>query len=703
MLIPQEHLRKNNPFISHSVTQTEIWNPHYPDIESIHQDAFHVIMQFVQKKQKNPTMAVAILVLGEGGTGKTQLLVRIVRHCLKETGWAVSLTNLTPIHDAQPMKHLLQNIFTGLYDEFTTRPNSPLFQRIISGILFDSLLSKGFQREKIHDGLRHFFAYHGMKHGDVDTLSERVIDWTRQQDITLDQEFLQVLFQVCNKSRRNAAIRWLKGDTLDRDAAELLGLSFDPDTDETREISESKAQMYLITFGKLLARYNLTLLICVDQLEMWEGSEKHHKLGTIMQTILGQCPGMVPITFARTGLWNEVIAKDLDPSLLALLSMNSVTLHGCTKKQVQDLIKVRIKHCFGKDWEEPYQWLIQKIRDDESISFQPTPRDVILAANKIICGEISCPEIILHAKYNHLCAEALQTIDSSLPTSDELVRALGLYFSGIGIDFKRKKEYIETSAGWFLVVNTKDTHQTIGRCFNDGSKYLARNPRNVCVYITDPRCEIIQSTWKETNRKKEEFEAKNGIICQPNNDEISRFYALSELEAEITQGNIRDENDREITREDFHQFIKNPEQFEPLIDVGKLHQERLIQNVLLSAPEQSLPITEVLEKIAEMGFYFTPSLLQDICESKPDVYGINDTYIRIHGYWRGIADAICDIITKTGYNFIATPDIIKKLHDKKSLIYPLSEEELMQACQIGDLKDLFSVDKIRDGYMIRRK
>ncbi|MDR2855893.1 MAG: hypothetical protein LBV40_07085 [Methanomicrobiales archaeon] len=701
MLSSHELLKKHNPFISHSITHAEIWNPHYPDIASIHQDAFNRLISLVQKKQKNPTMAIAILVLGEGGIGKTQLLVRTVKYCSEDGKWGSSLVNCTPIQDAQPMKYLLQNIFTGLYEEFITRPGSSLFQRLLSAILRDCLLKRGFPLHKIHEGIHHFFAYNQKERGSIDILSEHVITWLKQQDITLDYTFLHILFQVCNPSRRTAAIRWLQGETLDQEYASLLNLSLDPKTKETREISESCAQTHLVTFGKLLARYHQILLVCFDQLEVWEGSEKHRKLGAIVQTILGHCPGMVPITFARTALWNEVIRKDLDPSLRDILSMNSITLYGCAKEQINALIKMRVQHALGDVSEMPYQWLIQKI-DDKSLSSHPTPRDVILAANKIICEKISHPEEILHEKYASLCREIHGNIDSSLPTSDELVRALELYFSGIGVKCKRKQKSLITNTGLYITVNTEEKFQAVGKCFSDGSAYLSKNPDKVCIYLTDPRNSITKPTWKETNRKKEEFESQNGILYQPHSNEISRFYALPQLAAEIMQGNIRDEENKEITQGHLYQFI-NSKYFKPLLDIKRIHQERIIKEILFSSPEHRVSIFEITKRCADMGFPLSVEILQDICASRPDVYDIDKTSVQIKGYWRGVADAVCDVIDKTGYNFISVPDIIKMLHETNALIYPVSESDLMNACQTGDLKELFCVDQIKDGYMVRKR
>ena len=703
--MPSSHelLKKNNPFISHSTTQTEIWSPHYPDVESIHHHAFNRLISLVQKKQKNPTMAIAILVLGEGGIGKTQLLVRTVKYCSKEGRWGGSLVNSTPIHDAQPMKHLLQNIFTGLYEEFRTRPGSSLFQRLLSAILRDCLVQKGFPLPKINEGICHFFAYNKAEHGSVDILSEHVISWLLQQDITLDCEFLQIFFQVCNTSRRNAAIRWLKGETLDQDSAELLNLSFDPKTKETKEISESCAQTHLITLGKLLAQYHQILLVCFDQLEVWEGSQKYQKLGAIVQTILGQCPGMVPITFARTMLWNEVIKKDLDSPLCDILSMNSITLHGCMKEEISTLIQMRVQHALGSSWEMPYQWLIQKINENKDLPSQPTPRDVILAANKIICEKISNPEEILHEKYTSLCREICGNIDSFLPASDELIRGLELYFSGVGIHFKRKRKNIVSNAGWFIAVNTDEKFQVVGKCFSDGVTYLAKHPRSACIYLTDPRNKITKPTWKETNRKKEEFESHSGIIYQPNFTEISRFYALVELEAEIMQGNVRDEENKEITCENLYQFIRNSKYFYPLIDITRLYQEQVIKDILFSSREHRVSIPEIMRRSVDMGSPLNASILQDVCASRPDIYSIDEVFVQIKGYWRGIADTVLNIIDETGYNFISVPDIIKMLHEKNALIYPVSESDLMSACQTGDLKDLFCVDQIKDGYMMRKR
>jgi len=235
---PQELLKQNNPFQTVAVSSREIWNPSYPDVESIHKDAFNLITQVVQKKQAQSTMPLAVLVLGEAGTGKTHLLVRIAKYCSEENK-GCSLVNIKPIYGISPMRWLMQGIFTDLFTELEKRPNDPLFQRLLSEVLSDFLLTHGGEK-KVDAVLRDFFTYHEVERENVDDLSKQVIDWLTERDILLNRQFLQVLFQINNKFRRSAAIRWLIGRTLDASDAEMLGLSVDPETEETREIVETK-------------------------------------------------------------------------------------------------------------------------------------------------------------------------------------------------------------------------------------------------------------------------------------------------------------------------------------------------------------------------------------------------------------------------------------------------------------------------------
>lgn len=687
MTSPQELLKQNNPFTSSSVTTNEIWKPNYPDVESIHKDAFERMVYLVQEKQNFPNSSIALLVLGDGGMGKTQLLARTAKHCTQIGEMGCSLVNVPPFHGFDPMKHLLHTIFSGLYYEFDQRPDSPLFQKLLFGMLRERYpISENKIVEKI---ISNIFSYPKSKHGTPNNHIRAAIKNLQEEDPSFDKEFLQVLLQVWNKSRRSAAIRWMMGETLDRDEAKLLGFDPDPHTEEIKGITEEKGLKCLITFGKLLERYHQTLLICFDQLEAWVGTEQN--LIQIIQTISSQCYGMMPITFAKPDIWYKSITQKLDNDLLDLLSTNTITLHGCNTEQVDDLIQVRIEHIFGDSWEAPYQWLVQKVRANKGLSSQPTPRSVIIAANRIISEKTSQPEEILWNQYDQLYNDIREGFERVGPDDDEILEALYIYFSAIGDKPTKKGNTISMSEA-YIIVNTKTAHQSASSSFKRGNEYLAKHPDKACIYITDPRCEITNPTWSGIIQNKEEFKSRNGIIYVPNESEISRYYALCRLEVEVIQGNVCDEDNHELVRENLLQFVKNSDNFKPLLDLKRLYKERIIQAMLLQSPKHTQPIDTIMRE-CDVSLEF----LQELCVSQPDMYSIDEMCFQMEEYWEKIATAIDEIIDEIGYTDINIHVVIGAFDARG---YPVSEETLIKVCQVGPLQHKFAVYQTKDGYRI---
>src|SRR5919106_1957560 len=73
----------NNPFLSNSVGEEEIWaegEEPFPDVASIHQEAFKVLKDDISLVKNNPKHATKIhFVVGAGGSGKSHLFSRLRR------------------------------------------------------------------------------------------------------------------------------------------------------------------------------------------------------------------------------------------------------------------------------------------------------------------------------------------------------------------------------------------------------------------------------------------------------------------------------------------------------------------------------------------------------------------------------------------------------------------------------------------------
>ena len=101
----REQLSRNNPFFSG--TAIDPWENKDPDVVSLNQNAYEHICGLIRETYQNPNNALAGLVLGETGMGKTHLLKRLLSYTRRNDITAVfaSISQLLDPH--RPMRHLL--------------------------------------------------------------------------------------------------------------------------------------------------------------------------------------------------------------------------------------------------------------------------------------------------------------------------------------------------------------------------------------------------------------------------------------------------------------------------------------------------------------------------------------------------------------------------------------------------------------------
>ena len=706
MILTKQFLKQNNPFSSDSVNLGRIWDPDFPDAPSINKDAFDQIVDLVKQKQNDPIQELAVLILGEAGTGKSQLVVRTAKYC-SDGSAGCSLVSIPQIFGAEEMPHIIEHIFDQLFKEYNNRENS-LFKRLLSAVLHDYFKEKlELEDEELDLKLTEFFAYSKEETGNVDHLSNEVIDWlNEEQDFTLDQEFLQILLQICNPSRQKAAISWLKGEPLNKTGVELLGLSLrsiDSENGETEKITPSQAQKRLRTFGKLLARDKQVLLICFDQVEHWTTPGNPDKLDKIVQTIFKNWQGMIPVLLSRPYKWKTEIESHFDEHLLYTLSHHTITLQtGCTEEQVKELIKEKIKYTCEKNGIQEWKDLCQQVTKNVLQNYTPTTPRKIVGAAKIVVETIADNGYKIRSRQDRLREKYDELTTNELPDSNsaELIKALNIFFSGIGIGdeidhvyAKKKKNNIRTSR-WLIITSNTSHPTSVISCLSEGISYLLddENKNKPCIYIADSRENIPSGTT--TNVKKEEFISLNGIPYRLDHKKLPQYYALSFLGNDILKEDIVDpENDTPLTIDDLYTFVKTDPKFEPLIDVESLHKEHTFHSILKGAPNKTLPIDDFIDKAKEKGVTVTNDILKEFCELHNENYGINETNIWLKLDWGKIGDEIEDFL-KISYGLTTPDDVVKILN------WPISVGELVEQLKNGELKDRF--DFVNDISIMRK-
>ena len=105
-------LKQNNPFISR--VSTFLGHDSELDLLQLSSEAYESIEQLIRHKRREPTLPLAGLILGEHGTGKTHMLVRILRK-LRDNARPIILINVRAFKNPNTaVQHLLNEIFISL-------------------------------------------------------------------------------------------------------------------------------------------------------------------------------------------------------------------------------------------------------------------------------------------------------------------------------------------------------------------------------------------------------------------------------------------------------------------------------------------------------------------------------------------------------------------------------------------------------------
>lgn len=658
MKSPKAMLQENNPFSSH--TQPDPWVNQFPTISSINGDAFITITRIISYKQTNPHDPVGILVKGEAGSGKTNMIARIREYC-ENTSFEVKFSMIRPIINYNtPIQHLFHGIITNLShplrDSFKfTQIHGILFSMISEYIDQKAEYRQAFQPFKANPET--FFKYFSDHGKERNILYNQVQSWIVDKIPDINHLFIKLIFAFGDPDLYHPARNRLVGEVADPEDAHLLNIPF-------KELSEAEAEdeasKFLKSLGLLLTHNHQCMIICFDQLENLYTPEHKRSFGLMNQMIFNESSAILPLAFMRTLYW-EKFEEILDRSVIDRLGMNQVDLLGCSEEQIKDIITSRINAVFPDICEMLADWLIPKVLS--SIGRYPSPREVIRTANKIIMMmdekgtevEIlfSSPDEVIRSAWTQEHDQILSDLDSWPPDYEQITNALQTYLQSRGIVYTCNKESRKnilminhTSKRCCIIINTNRNHSTIGAGFTKGIQFLRNNPGSSCLYLTDPRCIITKPTWIQTNQKKEAFLAAGGQIMQPSEGETARFYALYSLFCKITEGDIQIETKqgiRPITHDELSAYVGNKEAFRSLVPVvpalvpkrGENEKEvpqqkevldeevhTAICNILYSRPMHLMRADILVKSLHENGIFMTYDELIIWCGKHPAAYKI---------------------------------------------------------------------------------
>lgn len=604
MTTPRELLMENNPFYTGTVGNP--WDDQQPDVPGINCGAFVAVRGLIRQKAKNPSQGYGALVLGEAGAGKTHLLKRILA-ATRQDDTLASFAYVRPVLDVEaPLRYLLREIVINLCKELSEQQTDTQLDRFVAEILYDflcngqdpSMNAKLLQR--LEGDRLHIFRAR-IKPEKLTRAMDKAIGFLCSQNPDLDKTTLKVLARYRQQDLRGLVIEWLKGEILDEEDASLLGVpSRENATDSAREF---EARKILITFGLLMERYRLPMLVCFDQLDCLHSEASIRALENMVQLLVNDVHAMLPIAFARPDSWDTRFRGLLDTSTRERLESNRLHLTGCSVDEAKEIVDQRIRNLFGDDDGSASTWLWGMLEGRVKQGY--SPRQVITLANRTIFDPPS-PDQLVSGRVRVDRTEQHDAVDVLAEAYRNEVQQILSDFAGWPADGKRLRLALDTFLEahgsvhnlrrdrWRLIdfsfvaqngsgkdqpcavsINTTRGHSRTGAVLRRCIAFLEANPSARCFYVTDERCPFPDPPrWPATNELRADYKRASGRMLFLTREQAARWYALYSLQIKIENGDLSMDTAgnalRAITLEDLRRFVQDKldgDAFPPLLDL----------------------------------------------------------------------------------------------------------------------------------------
>ncbi|HEU5116875.1 MAG TPA: hypothetical protein VFT74_09395, partial [Isosphaeraceae bacterium] len=325
------------------LTKDRVDNPwdDVPDFEDYNRIPFRKIVRALTNLARaretgtKPT-SQGILVLGEAGTGKTHLLMRVAR---KVSGTNHILFVPKPNNEDAVAQHIWANMVLSLAKSSPTGGSHRSQLDDLLAHVFTDVLVPEFEQD-IRDGkdadlkqrwvkslcedpynLFRMLGEGEQKQGNMDKIRRRTLRYLQHKHPEVDQRIAHVLITYCfvvREDRKRVLLTWLAGQDLDEAEAKGLGLesswvkidetSADVSTQQQREDQALRA---IRTIGILSTHYQ-PLILAFDQLE---GLRDHERLsqrwGDTVREIFTMTPNLMVVTCIFPSLWESWFSQTL--------------------------------------------------------------------------------------------------------------------------------------------------------------------------------------------------------------------------------------------------------------------------------------------------------------------------------------------------------------------------------------------------------
>ena len=311
-----------------------------PDLMEYNQHAYNRVVRTlkllererlaVQTDKATRANTQGLLILGEAGTGKTHLLMRVARN-LAQTNHILFVNR--PPNQHTVAQHVWLNVVNSLARSLPASGSSRSQLDDLLAHVFRDILVPEFERDigenKDADKKRRWvqrlqadpynlFTMLGegeQRQRNLDQIRNRTLSHIRHNHPEVDPQIARALITYClvaSENRKRVLLDWLRGTELDPDEAKDLGLppswvSFDESSADSsvQKDREDRALKAIYSVATLSTHYQ-PLVLAFDQLEGLRGNEGLTLAwGDVVREIFTHAPNMLVVTCIFPSLWKD--------------------------------------------------------------------------------------------------------------------------------------------------------------------------------------------------------------------------------------------------------------------------------------------------------------------------------------------------------------------------------------------------------------
>ncbi|MBQ9596250.1 MAG: ATP-binding protein [Synergistaceae bacterium] len=642
-----KELRENNPFMSSASPLP--WNNTTPDLVQLNRVASEEIESLILQKRRQPSVPLAGLILGEPGSGKTHMLTRMLRKLRLHAKLAIFVTVRTFLDPESVRHHLLSEILISLTQFHSA--NKSQFDMLVNEVL------ESFREQRLNDGFT-----------DISKIDPKI--YMARDMPGIDKRVLKCLSIYSGTTDKNvkwSVLEWLR-EGLDDEDSHNLGLPVRDVNSMSVPARESEAEKILVSLGLLLAYAKVPMIVCFDQLDAMKDRELIQAWGSVINLLMNDLSGVLPLCFVKFTIWNDILKPNLDPSVYQRLEHHRIIMKECSLDQAKLLIYDRIAASFRDSANEKYNWLISRLGDTLKPGF--SPRMVIELANKVIftddkpdttstsgrkpklksesgSGSESESEIFktIRNVYNEECRKIKAQPSSWPPSAENLTLALSTWLDArenfeVTSENKRGHLKIQGESGGkkysFFIVTPK-VHISAANALKQAIELMNQSPDNECFYVSETK--VHKRTWRRTNEILQDFQDNGGHAYILDKDSRIDWYGLAALVNRIDNGDVDlflDSGHRTATRDDIREFVRSLK----LLDTGggsdvnagvskaQTHRTKLsidpnilgrsLLTILNKSPMRMISINKAMENLSKNSIQISESDLAAFLKANPE-------------------------------------------------------------------------------------